>query len=125
MLFRSPSVRLAKSTDNRLTFAFARKQGAQPLLITRTKVLADRWYHIAVTKDDEGLALYVDGALEDRQILGSEPVVELSPLYFGATWDGKTFLHGKLDEIMFYNRALTGDQVHDLFERRESGECRM
>jgi WD40 repeat protein len=120
-----PSARLAKTSDNRLAFDFARKQGAQPLLISRTKVLADRWYHVAVTKGDEGLAIYVNGTLEDRQTLGSEPIVELSPFYFGATWDGKAFLHGKLDEITFYNRALTRDQVHDLFEKRESGACRM
>ncbi len=119
------SVRLAKTPDNRLALQFALAQGTQLLVNSRTQVVADRWYHIAVTRDGGGLSMYMNGVLEDRQDLGVEPAVELAPIYFGATWDGKASLRGKLDEIAFYDRALTADQVRDLYQKRESGACRM
>ena len=121
-----PSARLAKTPDNHLAFEFATTQVGAPLLLnSRTTVLADRWYHVAVTKDDEGTAMYVNGVLEDRGRPLAEPTVELTPFYFGATWDRKQFLHGKLDEIMFYDRTLTAEEVRRLYEMRESGACRM
>jgi hypothetical protein len=120
-----PNTHLAKTPDNRLAFEFATKQGSQLLLNSRTRVLADRWYHIAVTKDDQGLALYVNGVLEDRHKSGTEQSGDVLQILFGATWDRKHFMHGKLDEIMFYDLALTGDEVRRLYEKRESGACRM
>jgi hypothetical protein len=119
-----PTVRLVKNSDNRLGFEFATKQGHR-LLRSRTNVLADRWYHVAVTKDDGAIALYVNGALEDRQTSGTEEHVEWSPFYFGASSDKNHFFHGKLDEIMFYDRSLATDEVRRLYEKRESGVCRM
>jgi hypothetical protein len=117
-------VRLVKNSDNRLGFEFATKQGHR-LLSSRTNVLADRWYHVAVTKDDGAIALYVNGVLEDRQTSGTEEHVEWSPFYFGASSDKNHFFQGKLDEIMFYDRSLATDEVRRLYEKRESGVCRM
>jgi len=120
-----PSARLAKALDNSLTLQFGVTDGAPVLLNSRTKVVKDRWYHIAVTKSDKELAMYLDGKLEHRQELKGLPSVELSPFYLGATWDGKAFLRGKLDEILFYDSSLTGNEVQSLYEARASGSCRI
>ena len=119
------SARLSKTADNHLAFQFATKERGDIHLQARSELLADRWYQVVVTKDSSGLAMYLNGAFEDHVSSTSEAPAELSPLYFGSTWDEKAFLRGKLDEIIFYDRALTAKEVHDLYEKRESGACRM
>jgi len=67
--------------------------------------------------------------LEDRKSVGAERAAGANTatptLYLGATKDGQQLLHGKLDEVLFYNRALTSDEVRRLYELRESGKCRI
>jgi hypothetical protein len=119
------SVHFEKAPDNRLVFEFTTTKGTQFRLYSRTRVVPDRWYHLAVTKDDRELAMYVNGVREDRCGAGTVRDYGPFPIYLGSSADGSASLKGKLDEIMFYDRALTGEQVRDLYLKRESGACRM
>jgi hypothetical protein len=119
--------RLAKTEDNHFIFEIGTTRGGPIQLRSTALAVNNRWYHLAVTKSDEAVALYVDGELQDLKPLGSEHAVATSatgfPLYLGATSDRKALLHGKLDEVLFYDRALTGDEVRRLYQLRESGVC--
>ena len=104
------------------------RQGGPVQLDGLTSVQANRWYHVAVTKDDEAVTLYVNGKMESRKPLGQRRdglEVGSSPMDVGRARDRRSFLHGKLDEILLYNRALSEDEVRRLHQMRESGPCKI
>ncbi len=122
-------IRFVKAADQHVAISIATGKGGPLELQSSTSVTPDRWYHLTFTKDDKAIALYVNGHLEDRKLLGAERAAEANrsyaPLYFGTAAGKKAFMHGKLDEILLYSRALTAQEVRVLYELRESGPCKM
>jgi DNA-binding beta-propeller fold protein YncE len=120
--------RLSKNKDYRFHFEFVTGPGTALHLFSNTSTIADRWYQVCVTKNNKEVVLYVNGTAEDRKILHAENSVlsgPRAPIYLGATQDHQHLLHGKLDEILFYNRALTGEEMLTRFQMRESGPCKL
>ena len=62
-------------------------------LVSTTTAVANRWYHLSVTKSDAELALYVNGVLQDHKPIGAERAAGATSatpaLYLGATKDGR------------------------------------
>ena len=84
-----------------------------------------RWYSIAVTKSDRQATLYINGQPQDSGGW-QRAMIEINatgPTTFGASVDLDRYLDGKLDEIRQYNRALTPDEVRNLYEMHEKGPC--
>ena len=121
--------RLFKSKDQHFIFELMTIHGEPVRLRSVTPAVPHRWYHLALTKNDHDVSLYVDGELEDRKAFGprhpATPLNEPIPLYLGAARDRKGLVHGKLDEILFYNRALSELDVRRLYQMRESGPCQI
>ncbi|HLK66779.1 MAG TPA: LamG-like jellyroll fold domain-containing protein [Bryobacteraceae bacterium] len=122
--------RLAKTQDHHFQFEFATLAGGPVYLKSTTVAIEGQWYQLCVTKNDREVVLYINGVVEDRKALGTDRAAasissEMPPLHLGASREGRGFLNGKLDEILFYDRALSGSEVRDLFELRESGPCRL
>jgi hypothetical protein len=118
---------LTKAADNRIVLEFRTAAGDVGLR-SKTSIVADQWFQIVVTKNDRQVALYVDGVIEDSRIISSgeadiNEYTSYAPLFLGVSHDHRHFLHGKLDEILFYNRALNAADVRNLYEQRETG-CR-
>ncbi len=93
-------------------------------LQTEQVIEADTWYHIAVTSDGAIVTLSIDG-----EVAGSCPRQTIStasnPLRFGSTTAfGGNGLQGQLDEIQFFDRALSGDEIQVLHESAPGGSCR-
>jgi len=111
ILDRKPVARLAKALEHRFHFELATARAGSLDLFSTTAVVADRWYHVCVTKNNEEVVLYVNGNPEARESFrDAQPPVESREqleFHFGATKDRQQFLHGKLDEILFYDRALS------------------
>ena len=78
--------------------------------------LPGQWYHLAVTRDGNTFALYINGV----QVTSSTDSIVIpdasAPLTMGEA-EGQSFLffNGLLDEIGIYNRALTGAEVKSIF----------
>lgn len=72
---------------------------------------ANQWYHIVATGDSSGHKIYVNGVLDN-----SDPtaytVTETKDLWIGGTVDK---YYGLLDEFRIYNRALSADEVKQLY----------
>jgi hypothetical protein len=80
------------------------------------------WVHLAVTVDvDTGrITLYRNGTLADQEARPSDIVPGDSTLYFGRwNMDGR-FLHGDLDDIAIWARALTPQEITALTTRPPS-----
>jgi len=122
-------IRLLKTSDHHIAFEFATRRNDAIRLASHTVLEADRWYHLCVTKDDLSVALYDGGIEQDRKPLRAAGDLtldeDLAPIYLGASKDRHSAVAGNLDEILFYSRALSAADVQNLFQRRESGTCKM
>jgi hypothetical protein len=77
-----------------------------------TQLNDGNWHHIVATRVKGGdKNLYVDGMLENNgttnaNTLAANPIIDIG----GNTLD-KRYFSGNIDEVAFYTRALTADQV--------------
>jgi DNA-binding winged helix-turn-helix (wHTH) protein/DNA-binding beta-propeller fold protein YncE len=118
---------LVKSADN--IFVFKATTSSGTLTVTsKNPAIENHWYHVAVTKTDRELSLYIDGERVDQGYFGNPP--DFVPgdelrLRIGASNGGRAPLHGWLDEIAFYNRFLSPQEVKELYRSREYGPCKL
>ena len=121
--------RLTKSRDHRFHFELVTGPGTTALhLFSSTHAIADRWYQVCITKNNEEVVLYVNGTAEDHKTFRPEKSNlggPRAPFYLGGTQDHQRFLHGKLDEILFYSRDLSSTEVRSLYQMREFGACKL
>lgn len=96
----------------------------------------NEWHHVAlVVKNSEGssIQLYIDGQLSTGSATGNPPgdVLDDVDVLIGARWSDdaasapSTFYNGLIDEVSFWNRALTAEEVqqfqHQLLSGSEPG----
>ncbi|MFQ6026036.1 MAG: LamG-like jellyroll fold domain-containing protein [Dehalococcoidia bacterium] len=77
-----------------------------------------QWHHVAGVRDVEGgqLRLYVDGQLVDTEVDPGGSTDNPSNLAIGSKDTlNDDFMHGSLDEVAIYDRALTAQEVLDLY----------
>lgn len=93
---------------------------------TITSVLDDRWHHIAGVFTGTALQIYMDGVLHDS-FASSAPVMNNTrAVNIGATWGGGNFhrfFRGLIDEVGFFNRALSAQEIQDLVNAGSEGQC--
>jgi hypothetical protein len=91
------------------------------------------WQHVALTYNQaSGMAnLYVDGINVQQTNLGSfTPQTTFTNLLLGARTTFNTVASpsddfgGGMDEISFYNRALSATEIEAIFEAGSAGKCR-
>lgn len=121
------------SGTSTLLFANSNQCGAQGVLAhsqhscqgfftTPLSVLEeDNWNHIALTSDTEGSKLYINGALLAQSIqLGPVTVEERSFFIGGGPHPNGLSLEenyiGMLDDVGFWNRALSATEIMELYE---------
>jgi len=111
------SIRLWKSGENRIVFALRTPAGTVRVT-SRTVVVPEPWYHVAVTSIRGRWSSVSMAHWKLKQGLPVGQVESLSPpraaRFVGATHEGKRLLKGKLDEALFYNRALTAAEIQSL-----------
>ena len=62
-------------------------------------IVANTWYHIAVSRGAGTTRLYVDGASQGTPWVDSTDYDIAKPLVIGATWDAADFTNGYIDEF--------------------------
>ncbi len=89
-------------------------------VVTKAALPTNRWQHVLVTYDGSrkaaGVKLFVDGkprSLETPNDSLSATITNASPLLIGARQKSFPF-HGSLDDVRFYDRALTPDEIASL-----------
>jgi beta-galactosidase len=82
------------------------------------KVINDnKWHHIAEVYDGKSIKLYIDGALDAQAESAGKLPVNNESLWIGAR-PGNVAAKGIIDEVRFYDRALSEQQINALFEGR-------
>lgn len=93
--------------------AFHWYDGAAWQAINPASVLsAGEWYNVAATHDGSEAKLYVNGKLEDSLSKGfAWSAGETGISIGGHKWASANFLDGMIDELLFYEKALTEGEV--------------
>jgi prepilin-type N-terminal cleavage/methylation domain-containing protein len=75
------------------------------------------WHHLAITRNTSDWTLYLDGSrLGIISTIG--PIVPTNTI-IGASAGG-SFFTGSLDNIRFYNRLLSGKEIHQMYAQEAS-----
>jgi len=82
------------------------------------------WTHLVYTIDSEYFKLYVNGILIKSKLLGefgdAQLIPDLQPymqFVLGSNNTLDEFWRGNIDELFFYDRALTDDEIESLYVR--------
>jgi hypothetical protein len=87
---------------------------------------SNSWHHMVFTLSNGTQNVYKDGILLNSYYYSSMLTASISntyPLLFGVERDGTEFLKGKIDDIGIWNRALTDQEITNLYNSVSSNEC--
>lgn len=96
----------------------ARDSVVQVVIVSLDSVLYNRWYHLVMTYDGDAVALYENGELVNRSPKGFATRFEpTDSVLIGHTNNVKNsrFARGSFDDVYFYDRVLTHDEVQALY----------
>lgn len=94
------------------------KDGAyEERLYGKKPITDDKWHHVVEVYDGKSIKLYIDGKLDSQEEPSGELPVNKEPLWIGAR-PGNVAATGIIDEVRFYDRALSEEQIKALFNGR-------
>ncbi len=97
-----------------------------PGVSTLVSVLDNQWHHLAGVFAGSRFEIYLDGALNNTNAFGGTPVNNTRDASLGRSWGGGAptrHFRGLIDEVSFYNRALTTNEIAALFTAGSAGKC--
>ncbi|MBK6749024.1 MAG: carboxypeptidase regulatory-like domain-containing protein [Acidobacteria bacterium] len=87
-------------------------------------VTPNTWHHIAMSSTTSQVSLYIDGVLKGT-CPRSSIIATANPLRFGHTTNyGGPAFDGQMDEIDFFNRAITPAEVTSIYNAGLAGKLR-
>ncbi len=95
--------------------------GGQNVPGDNTMFVIGEWTHNLVVKSGTTLTYYRNGAEIASSEITSAPT-NAQPLYLGGQ-DGRENFAGKFDEVAIFNRALSADEVTDVYNRGLNGQA--
>ncbi len=98
---------------------FARVEGQGYFGTQGVPIHKGMWTHFAAVRSGENLALYIDGEMTaDTGIPAMGRHTSALDFALGANphHDGPEFYHGAIDDFAFYGKALTAEEVKEIFE---------
>ncbi|HUS48384.1 MAG TPA: LamG domain-containing protein [Phycisphaerae bacterium] len=98
-------------------------RGDQDGLTTRAAVPRDSWTHLAATFDRGQFGLYMNGKLAGRGVSGKVKHASLEEyphddVIIGGAWNDRHNFEGAIDDVAIWNRALSAEEIHRVFEAR-------
>ncbi len=84
--------------------------GLEERLYGRKKITDDKWHHVVEVYDGDSIKLYIDGNLDVQERPTGKLPVNNEPLWIGAR-PGGVAAKGIIDEVCFYDRALSADEI--------------
>jgi hyaluronoglucosaminidase len=96
---------------------FARIEGFGTGGTPRVRVELGRWVHAAAVKEGAQLTLYVDGVSVGSTAAPAEVLSRSTEIAIGANplYTGHEYLRGRVDDLHFYARALSAEEVQSAF----------
>ena len=85
----------------------------------------NQWYHVAMTYDSAFLKLYVNGVADGSQAVTGPMITTSEAVRIGGGAPAGTaqiHFRGLIDEVGVYNRALSADEIKNIFEADSFGK---
>ncbi len=79
-----------------------------------------KWYHIAMTYNGALLKLYVNGQLTNSKHVTGDLKVNNRDFAIGSNNGAQKFFHGSIDDVRFFNDALTQTQIQAIFSNQNN-----
>jgi hypothetical protein len=115
----------------RVVFQFATSTVNFYSVVSTSELPIGQFSHVVGTWDGTTLRLYVDGALIAQDAPGATPVDLGRDVYIGGFYllssssdpfSGEYF-NGLIDEVSYYNRALSAPEITAIYAAGSSGKC--
>ena len=84
-------------------------------------VKEDKWYHVANVLDGKNTKIYINGKEEVSQDVGKFELADQTQTAWLATDKGGWVSACSIDEAIFFSRAVTKDEVNELFTKGFEG----
>ncbi len=113
-----PLVHVANATDS--------PRGGKSVSGT-TKLVSGQWVHLAGVYDGATVKLYVNGRLEGTEKYSGQIRSDKAPVHLGGgslrgvDWGNNFTVHGIIDEVMIFNRALSAGEIRPLCQGAGQG----
>jgi LruC domain-containing protein len=78
------------------------------------------WYHIAMTYNGVKLKLYINGQLVKSKNVNGDLKVNNRDFAIGSNNGSHKFFHGCIDDVRFFNDALTQTQIQAIFKNQNN-----
>jgi hypothetical protein len=95
-----------------------------------TTLSANTWYHVALVYNGTDIRLYLNGSLDSNG--ANNPLTYSSGIYngtgdfaIGSRGNVDDFFDGQIDEVAVFNRALSADEIQEIYENGLNGVTRM
>ncbi len=89
----------------------ARLYAGSDVVVADTEMLPDTWTHLAITRSESEVSLYINGLLDATGTwTGTLPVQALGR-------SNRGYLAGNLDEVRFWDIARSGTQINDNYNQ--------
>jgi len=85
-------------------------------------VSVGNWYFIALTYDGTSFQKYFNGNIDGSTITESLLAGGSYPAYIGSYDGNGAFINGSIDDVRIYNRALSEQEVKDLYNSTKGGK---
>ncbi len=98
------------------------QRGGGKSAVGATKLKPGTWYHLVGVYDGATVKLYVNGHLEQMEKYSGRLRADRAPVHlgggklFGVDWGNHFTVHGVVDEVMIFDRALTEREVKQLYD---------
>jgi hypothetical protein len=120
------------STGVRIAFQFGVSQVTFYGVVSTNEIPIGQFTHLTGTWDGTTLRLYINGVLNAQRTPGASPVDPGCPFSIGGIYNTAVggcnyvgqFFNGLIDEVSYYNRALSGGEVQAIYLADGAGKCK-
>jgi hypothetical protein len=107
----------ASASDNRVVFGlWLERGGAKTLVESPDPLPLAQWLMLVGTYDGSAARLYINGQQVSQEAAHGGVTRMGQPLWIGKGRGDKPAFKGRVGELRLYDRALTADEVHGLYE---------
>jgi hypothetical protein len=107
--------------QNRLRFRLKAGGTTTTLIASSGNLPLNTWYHVAATYDGTMMRLYLDGvevgAVQKSGTLAASAAV---PVNIGRSPDGSNPMHGAIDDLRVYGRALSASEIGTVLQAADT-----
>jgi hypothetical protein len=100
--------------------------GSFSTVSTVSSVLDNHWHHVAGVFTGTQIQIYLDGLLSGSVAQSSPPVNNSRDVEIGSSFGGgsrQRYFNGLLDDLRYYNRALTSNEILAIYQAATNGMC--